>query len=127
MLVYFATAGPYAPLAEGVFARDPVWISSPLWRSEFRQAIAGSVRRGELSVEAAIAAFTGAERVLTQEITPTTDDVIRLLTTSRCSAYDLEFVALARSLGVPLVTNDRQVLAAFPRVAVAPDAFTSAP
>lgn len=37
---------------------------------------------------------------------------------SGCSAYDCEFVSLARRLHVPLVTNDRQVLKAFPALAI---------
>ncbi len=37
---------------------------------------------------------------------------------SDCSAYDCEYVALAKRLGVKLVTMDRKVLRAFPEVAV---------
>ena len=45
-------------------------------------------------------------------------DVIGLVRDSDCSAYDCEFVALAQSLGVALVTADAKILKAFPRVAV---------
>jgi predicted nucleic acid-binding protein len=51
--------------------------------------------------------------------------VLTLATRSRCSAYDCEFVAVAQDLGVPLVTTDRQVLRAFPSVAVRPEAFAA--
>jgi predicted nucleic acid-binding protein len=40
-----------------------------------------------------------------------------------CSAYDCEFVALVQDIGVPLVTVDRQVLRAFPNVAISLDEF----
>jgi predicted nucleic acid-binding protein len=43
--------------------------------------------------------------------------VLSLATSSGCSTYDCEFVALATSLGVPVVTNDRQVLRAFRHLA----------
>jgi predicted nucleic acid-binding protein len=42
---------------------------------------------------------------------------MQLASTNRCSAYDCEFVALARYLGVPLVTEDRQLLEGFPGIA----------
>ena len=40
--------------------------------------------------------------------------VLDLVGTSPCSAYDCEFVAAAQQLGVPLVTEDRAILDAFP-------------
>jgi len=49
--------------------------------------------------------------------------VLQLTTRSRCSAYDCEFVGLAQDLGVPFVTADREVLAAFPSTAVSPADF----
>jgi predicted nucleic acid-binding protein len=50
--------------------------------------------------------------------------VLELASRSGCSAYDCEFVALAQDLEVPLVTNDRQILKAFPTIAISPSAFT---
>ncbi|MBN9494469.1 hypothetical protein J0H33_14165 [bacterium] len=44
---------------------------------------------------------------------------------SACAAYDLESVAVAQSLGINLVTNDKEVLAAFPETAVSPADFVS--
>jgi predicted nucleic acid-binding protein len=49
--------------------------------------------------------------------------VLDLAARSGCSAYDCEFVALAEDLNVKLVTNDRQLLKAFPRIAIAPKDF----
>ena len=49
--------------------------------------------------------------------------VLRLAASSRLSAYDCEFVALAESLAVPLVTEDRAVLKAFPDVALTMEDF----
>ncbi len=44
--------------------------------------------------------------------------VLDLIHDSPCSAYDCEYVALAIHLGTNLVTMDKQVLRAFPNVAV---------
>jgi predicted nucleic acid-binding protein len=55
-----------------------------------------------------------AQLVRGREYTVTDRDVMELVESSRCSAYDCEFVALARELGVPLLTSDRRILRAFP-------------
>jgi predicted nucleic acid-binding protein len=44
----------------------------------------------------------------------TSEHVLQLVSTSRCTSYDCEFVATAQQLGVPLITVDRAILAAFP-------------
>jgi predicted nucleic acid-binding protein len=55
------------------------------------------------------------------------NQVLRLVAQSSCSAYDCEFVALAQELGVALVTMDRQLLRDFPTVAISLAAFAVAP
>ena len=44
--------------------------------------------------------------------------VMNLVAAPSCSAYDCEFVALARQMGIPLVTEDPGLLGAFPDVAI---------
>ena len=44
--------------------------------------------------------------------------VMDLVAASTCSAYDCEFVALARHIGIPLVTEDAGLIRAFPDVAI---------
>ncbi len=45
--------------------------------------------------------------------------VLKLVTTSNLSAYDCEFVALAKDLGVKLITADNKIVAQFPDHALA--------
>ena len=56
-----------------------------------------------------------AEAILSAHEQPvSSEQVLTLASSSRCSAYDCEFVAAAQQLGVPLVTEDRMILSAFP-------------
>lgn len=98
---------------------DSDWIVPLLWRSEFRNVLAGAIRKRLLPPEAAIDLIGKAEAQFAQkEFVISSAAVLRLAADSRLSAYDCEFVALAQEQGVPLVTEDRLILREFPDVAV---------
>ena len=46
--------------------------------------------------------------------------VFELVAASGCSTYDCEYVAVAEEAGCPLATFNREVLRAFPAIAVHP-------
>jgi predicted nucleic acid-binding protein len=125
LLVYLLVPGEHTPQAERVFAKDSDWSAPRLWRSEFRNSLSVYIRRGSLSLDGALQSMQGAEDLMQgREYEVSSNSVLRLAASSRCSAYDCEFVALAQHLGVPLVTSDGQVLEAFPSVAVSVDTFS---
>lgn len=126
LLTYLYVQGQRTQESEAVLQRDAMWTVPLLWRSEFRNALIGLVRTEALKLEEAHAIIDEAERWLTgHEYSVVSRQVLALASRSGCSAYDCEFVALAQDLEVPLVTNDRQVLKAFPTIAVSPSAFTA--
>lgn len=95
-----------------------------LWRSEFRNALAGALRQRSLTLESALEIASVAEAMLEgNEFLVSTHVVMRLVADSRCSAYDCEFVALAEEQRVSLLTVDRQVLRDFPKVAIPLEKF----
>lgn len=111
---------------EAVLRADQEWSAPLVWRSEWRSVLAGYIRRGALDLPSAVARMDAAEALVRgREHLVDGRAVLELVAGSSCSAYDCEYVALARALGVPLVTADRQVLDAFPDTAVAPSTFTS--
>lgn len=124
VLLYLYLPGPYQPLSEQVLKKDPEWIVPYLWRSEFRNALAAYLRRQLITLNKARQIMGEAELLLQDsEYHVVSADVLFLLMNSTCSAYDCEFVALAQEYGVPLVTVDKKVLAAFPNTAVSLDQF----
>ena len=112
-------------ISADVRLRDREWAIPRLWRSEFRSALAGMIRVQGLPPEQASDAFRRAEALVSVESEPDTAEIIALVQRTNCTAYDLEFVAVALSLGVPLVTNDKQVLAEFPAIAISLEAFAA--
>jgi predicted nucleic acid-binding protein len=104
--------------ARRALRKDPEWAAPLLWRSELRSVLATYVTTQGVELASALALMERAEALLaprTYEVPST--DVLRLATTSGCSAYDCEFVALAEAARLPLITSDRQILRAFPRLA----------
>jgi predicted nucleic acid-binding protein len=105
--------------AEELLRKDPDWAVPVLWRSEFRNILAGAMRRKALTLGEASQVLTEAESLLAgNEHEVGSLQVLELVRDSDCSAYDCEFVALARQLGVKLVTQDGKLLKAFPEVAI---------
>lgn len=126
LLIYLYVQGQRTDESEVVLRRDALWAVPLLWRSEFRNSLIGLVRAHALQLDDALTMIDEAERWLTgREYSVLSRQVLTLASRSGCSAYDCEFVALAQDLEVPLVTTDRQVLKAFPTIAVSPSAFTA--
>lgn len=116
IIAYLYVPGAYSAAAEALLEREPDWAAPVLWKSEFRNILAGYMRRKMLSFEQATALQTEAEALLDgREFEVDSRAVLELVQVSDCSAYDCEFVALAMQLGIPLVTVDKQLLRAFPK------------
>ena len=95
-----------------------------MWRAEFRNVLAGYLRKKLLTEAEANAAYLNVQKDLgAHEFTVPTEQILKLVLASDCTAYDCEYVALAQDLGVPLVTADKQVLRAFPKDAVSLEKF----
>jgi predicted nucleic acid-binding protein len=126
VLAYLLLDSPFTAAAERAWRKDQEWSAPRLWRSEFRNLLVPYLRRNEKDLAEAVALLEQAVRLLEDgERNPPTSSILALATTSGCTAYDCEFVALAESLGVPLVTCDRQVLRAFPGRAVSLEEFAA--
>jgi len=126
LLVHLYVPGELTTQAEEVLRREPVWVSVPLWRSEFRNALSGFIRSGALTLAACKRIVQQAELwMLGREHLVTSERVLELAAVSGCTAYDCEFVALAEAASLRLVTSERQVLRAFPQNAVSPRDFVA--
>ena len=120
IVAYLYLPGEHTAKAEALLERDSEWTAPVLWRSEFRNILAGAMRRKTLSFEAARELQLEAESLLAgAEYEVDSRVVLELVRDSDCSAYDCEFVALAATLGVKLVTMDGKILRSFPDHAVA--------
>ena len=115
VVAYLYLPGEHTAKAEALLGQDPDWAAPALWRSEFRNILAGYLRRKTLTFAQACSLQSEAEDLLAgAEFEVESKAVLELVHDSDCSAYDCEFAALAIKLQVKLVTLDARLLKAFP-------------
>lgn len=119
ILAYLYLPGDRTAAAEALLQQDSQWAAPVLWRSEFRNILAGYLRRKSITFEQACSLQSEAESLLAgAEFEVDSSAVLELVRDSDCSAYDCEFVALAIQLNTRLVTVDKKLLRQFPTRAV---------
>ncbi len=112
--------------SEQALKKDPQWAAPLLWRSELRNVLARYLRKDLLALEDIQWIMSEAALLMKgREYEVASLQVLKLVASSSCSAYDCEFVALAKDLGIPLVTVDKKILREFPKVAVSLDKFVT--
>lgn len=114
-------------LSELLQRSHPNWVAPPLILSELRSVFAKLVRTGRQTPDEALALLSlAAEALDAVTFEPDPHRVFQLVAASRCSSYDCEYVAVAEELGCALATFDREVLRAFPAIAVHPRELVAA-
>ena len=110
--------------AEQLLTREPRWIAPSPWKSEFRNVLALYLRKNILTFDEILMITQQAESLMLEnEYEVSSIQILHLVNTSNCSAYDFEFVALAKLLNIPLITSDKKIIHAFPGIAQTIDDF----
>ncbi len=124
IISYFYLNSAFSLLAEEVFQKDSIWVVPVLWRSEFRSVLSLYLRQKIIGLNDAVQLMSLAEELLNDnEYNINSFQVLQLANESGCSAYDCEFVSLAKNLGIALVTEDKKILKNFPETAQNMEAF----
>ena len=108
----------FSDMSKELLRIDRDWISPFLWRSEFRNVIFKHLRKELLEKTKALEVTGFAEEfMLHREYEVPSKEIISLGQTCKLSAYDCEFVCLAKLKGVKLITLDKAIASEFPKVA----------
>ncbi|MBD3385254.1 PIN domain-containing protein [candidate division KSB1 bacterium] len=119
VIAYLLIEGRYTDKAKQLLKKDPEWIAPLLWRSEYRNVLATYVRNKYFDLSQALFLVKKAEELMQGgEYQVQSKDVLELAKESGCSAYDCEYVALAKDLGAKLITTDKQLIKAFPNITI---------
>ena len=96
ILAYYWLPGQRTEEAVALRRSTDDWYVPKLWKSEFRNILAGYLRRGGIGPDAARVLIRAAESELADfECEIDSVAIMELVSESDCSAYDCEFVALA--------------------------------
>jgi predicted nucleic acid-binding protein len=119
VMVYLLTGSGQGTEAAHLLAKDTEWAAPPILLSELQNVMVALLRRGQIQEEDAVGICEDALLVLGDRIaTVPPRMVLRAALQGGLSAYDAEFVVLARHLGVSLVTADQAILDGAPDVAI---------
>ena len=126
IMVRLVVGGEDGAEAALLLKRDTEWAAPGILVSELRNVLLGFVRRSTVTPEQAKAMSDDASVILGDRIVNVSgSQVIDVALQCGLTAYDAEFVALARTLGVSLVTLDNDILQGATDVAVSLQTFVN--
>jgi predicted nucleic acid-binding protein len=119
IISYLLLPTVFSDKASKLYQSDPDWVAPVLWRSEFLNVLALYLRKKIITLAEALVVQEEAETLMMDsEFSVPSVSILSLADSSTCSAYDCEFIALAKQLSVKLVTEDKKILSEFPDVAI---------
>ena len=124
IISYLFIKGENTETVKKVLLKDSNWVAPILWRSEFRSVLSLYLRKEYLNMSQANYLIGEAESLmLGSEYRVISSEVLDMLLKTNLSAYDCEFVALAKELGTHLITNDKKILKEVPEIALSINDF----
>lgn len=124
IIAYAMIEGERTLLAHQTLQRGLEWRVPELWRHEFLNVLATYVLSGGASKEEGLRIWKQALGVFLPSESPVDMATgLKIAVDFKISAYDAQFVCLAKLLGVNLVTEDKLLLKNFPDFAVTMQSF----
>lgn len=111
-VLYALLPGDHHTAADLWWSRESHRVAPPLLLDEVRNVLRGFVRRNTLTLDEAQSLRAEVRAAIEIAESHHTDDLLGLAHALGLSGYDVVYLALARSLGVPLLTADKRLLAA---------------
>ena len=124
IIAYLFLRGEKTALAQQVARLDPSWIVPRLWRHEFLNVLATYCRAGKASLDEITDIWSHTSSVLSKaEREVDMRLALELAVSHNVSAYDAQYIVLARSVGIRCVTEDRRLLRNFSEIAISMEEF----
>lgn len=117
IIVYALTDSPHREMANRVRSIDGDWRVPVLWRHEFLNVIATLIRHGHIDEADGALLWDNAAKLLGgSEHEVNMKNAMKLAVKHDISAYDAQYVALAKEFETLLLTEDSRLLRKFPDI-----------
>jgi len=108
VLVYSLVDNQRSGLTRKLFEKNPIWKFPVLWKFEVGNALTLMVRQNELTAKTAAGVLDTASKIfLSGETDVDADLAFKLSLDRKITFYDAQYLALAHTLNVTLVTEDK--------------------
>ena len=124
ILIYSLIEGDYSPLVHKLRERDVDWRTTGLCLHETLNVLATYQRRDILTLAQCKKLLEHAERFMkVAQCEMKMEAALAVAAKYTITGYDAQYVALAQSLNVPLITEDRKLREAVPGIAFSMQEF----
>jgi predicted nucleic acid-binding protein len=119
VIVYAVVESERTALAKKIAAKDSRWILPPLWRFEVTSSLVTLIRGKALDSNRAATALREADELSSnREVAVQQQAVLDTALLFNLSAYDAQYIALARRFKIKCVTADQRILKNAPQFAI---------
>jgi predicted nucleic acid-binding protein len=126
VLAYRFIQGEKTDLACKLLKKDAEWVVPTLWRHEFLNVLATSARAGIIGLYEAETLWRDVFRIFQHREFPVLYEQALLLSVRfSISAYDAQYITLAREMNIPCITEDCRLLKTFSETAISMQTFLS--
>lgn len=114
VIVYLLIKGEKTSLAQRTLQKDPDWHVPMLWQHEMLNILATFVRSGGGTLADVQSIWRSSLQLMTARLHDIElEQALTLASIQAVSAYDAQYLILARTLGVALVSEDQRLQRAF--------------
>jgi predicted nucleic acid-binding protein len=126
IVAYLLVEGSKTAQARALWTIDSDWRAPRLLSYELANVFAQYVKQGGVSLERATAALEDAAGLIRLgDQDPAAARVLEIASKLAVSAYDATYLAAAEALDTPLVTEDRRLLRAAPKITRSLESFAT--
>jgi predicted nucleic acid-binding protein len=124
LVAYLLISSPQTKIAQSVLNKDKAWCLPAFWRIEWLNVLANYVHHGGMPPLDALNLLQHSEHLgFIKDHAVDQAQALELSLSLKVTAYDAQFLALARHLNTVCVTSDKALRKAAPKLTIDPAAF----